>query len=334
MIRFLEDREKLNITPLYEETFVEDTPEYREYFYEEIVPNNQIAVDIEGEEIRSMVSLIPKSIMIGKAKGHCYYIYGVATREKYRKKGLMKNLMTEVIQSLHKNGELFTYLIPSNADKANIYSKMGFEYVMNKSSNKIEELRKKPTHSLVMRKADYSDISRLAIFAQSMMNERYGIYLTKDKEYFKNIFSLMEAEGGRIDIYFENKIILGYRIGFGDEIIEEVLDESIEELSYVKNNPKPFAMARILDIKGVLANLPTVQKGNVVVEVKDDIIEENNGVFLWRYGKGVQNFERTKSEPEVKVTIGELTAHVFGYRDHTGLPKMVPNNGFFINDYV
>lgn len=334
MIRFLEDREKLNITPLYEETFVEDTPEYKEYFYEEIVPNNQIAVDIEGNDIRGMISLIPKSVMVGKSKEHCYYIYGVATQSKYRNKGIMKELMKEVVQSLHANGELFTYLIPSTETNGDIYEKLGFAYVMNKSCRKKKELRKKPTHSLVLRKADTSDYARLAIFAQSMMSERFGIYLTKDKEYFKNMFSLMEAEGGKVELYFENKIVLGYRIGFEDEIIEEVLDERISELSYVENNVKPFAMARLLNIRPVLSKLPTADRGSVVIRVIDDIVEDNNDTFLWRYDKGHQSFEKTKMEPEVVVTIGELTAHVFGYREYTGLPKMAANNGFFINDYV
>lgn len=197
-----------------------------------------------------------------------------------------------------------------------------------------EELRRKPTHSLVLRKADYSDLARLAIFAESTMEARYGIFLSKDREYFKNIFSLMDAEGGRVELYFENKIVLGYRIGFEDEMIEEVLDDSIQSMSWEDSSAVPYTMARILNIKKTLQLIGTSQRGSVVVQVSDPVLEENNGTFLWRYEPGRIDWEKTTQKPELELSVGALTAHVFGYNKIKGLPDMNMKNGFFIHDYL
>ena len=67
---------------------------------------------------------------------------------------------------MYEDMEAFTYLIPSDETNAMIYRKLGFEYVMDKELQKKEEARKKPSHSLILRKAEPSDFPRLAIFAE------------------------------------------------------------------------------------------------------------------------------------------------------------------------
>lgn len=333
MIRYLEDREKLNIMSLYEQCF-DDAEEYKSYFFEDILPNNHIAVYEESGEIKGMLQLIPKAVNVGKNKSHCFYIYGVATDKNCRQKGIMKEIFENVLKDLYDNQECFTYLVPSNKENGMIYKGLGFEYVMDKKLLKKEDLRKKPTHSLILRKADYSDLSRLSIFAQSYMESHYGVFLSKDKEYFKNMFSLMDAEGGKVELYFENKIVLGYRIGFEDEVIEEVLDTNIQAMSWEGADTKEYAMARLLNIPKALKLMGTSSAGEVVVKLSDDVIDENNGVFLLQYDGRRITWEPTKQKSDVEVTIGELSAHVFGYKVIEGLPKINMKAGFYINDYV
>lgn len=333
MVRYLEDREKLNILPLYEQCF-DDTEDYKRYFFEDILPNNQIAVYEDKREIKGMLQLIPKAVNIGRNRTHCYYIYGVGTDVSERKKGIMKEIFANVLRDLYNNQECFTYLIPSSAENGEIYKKLGFEYVMDKSVGIKEVIRKRATHSLVLRKADFSDLPRLSIFAQSYMESNYGIFLSKDKEYFKNIFSLMEAENGRVELYFENRIVLGYRIGFEEEILEEVLDKSIEALSWQGGEVKPYAMARLVDIPSTLNMLGTTGVGEVVIKLTDDILTENNGTFLMTYDRHQIQWKKTNMTPDVELTIGELTAHIFGYASIDALPKINIKRGFYINDYV
>ena len=82
---------------------------------------------------------------------------------------------------------------------------------MDKQNLKPVDQRKKATHSLIYRKAEKSDLIRLAIFAQASMEKNYSVSLAKDSDYFKKINELIKIEGGDIDIYVENKVIVGYR---------------------------------------------------------------------------------------------------------------------------
>jgi len=333
MIRYLEDDEKNKIIPLYEATF-DDEEKYKEYFFQEILPDNFVAVCQEDEEIRGMIHLIPKSIRIGNAKESCLYIYGVATMEKYRNQGIMKMMLDSVLNDLYDSMECFTYLIPSSEMNALIYKKYGFGYVMDKKSIKEKEHRWKPTNSVIQRRAEKKDLGRLAIFAEDYMKKHYSVYIPKTKEYFKNLFSLMKVENGRLDLFFEGNIILGYRAGFEDEVVEEVVDESIHSISWLSNNQKPYVMARIVNASKLLELVGTEESGSVVLKLNDPIIKSNDGVFLWTYGNKNYKFEKTDNIPDVEVTVEELATHVFGYREHPKLPKMKNKKGLFINDYV
>ena len=81
------------------------------------------------------------------------------------------------------------------------------------------------------------------------MEKNYSVSLAKDSDYFKKINELIKIEGGDIDIYVENKVIVGYRIWIDGEILEEVLDPSIQSLNWLESTGKPYVMARIINIR-------------------------------------------------------------------------------------
>ena len=195
------------------------------------------------------VHLIPKTVILGKLKTNIIYIYGVGTYEEYRKQGIMSETFKYLLKDMFMDMEAFTYLIPSDEGKAKVYSGLGFEYVMDKQDLKPVDQRKKATHSLIYRKAEKSDLIRLAIFAQASMEKNYSVSLAKDSDYFKKINELIKIEGGDIDIYVENKVIVGYRIWIDGEILEEVLDPSIQSLNWLESTGKPYVMARIINIR-------------------------------------------------------------------------------------
>ena len=45
------------------------------------------------------------------------------------------------------------------------------------------------------------------------MEKNYSVSLAKDSDYFKKINELIKIEGGDIDIYVENKVIVGLEYG-------------------------------------------------------------------------------------------------------------------------
>lgn len=339
MIRYLENNEKKLIRPLYEHCF-NDSREYTDYYFEKRINDNIVVVNqMPDGEIVSAMHLIPKNAMIGSLKTHIAYIYAVGTYEQYRNKGYVRQMFSSVLKDMFADMETFTYLIPSNNDNAEIYRKLGFEYVMDKSDMRPADNRKKATHSLILRKAENSDLIRLAIFAQASMERDYSVTLTKSIEYFRKIKELIEIEGGQIDIYVENKVVVGYRIWIDNEIFEEVLDRSISAMSWLGNDKKPYVMARILNMRKTLRFLNFKSFREKILKVYDPIIEENSGYYQLIYRDGNVQLDKInqvdeKIVPDVEVTIGELTAHVFGYKLIDGLPQICKSGSFMINDYV
>ena len=335
MIRYLEQNEKQNIRELYEECF-SDSKVLTDYYFENRLPNNFVAVNERDGQIVSALHLVPKTSVIGKLKSRIMYIYGVGTRQYARNNGYMKELMNTVIKDMYQDMEAFTYLIPTDKMNADFFKKFGFEYVMNKPFTKPMENWKKATHSLILRKADHSDMVRLSIFAQSNTENRYKVTLSKDTDYFKELTSLIDVEGGEIEIYVENKVIMGYRVWIDNKIYEEVLDPSIQSMSYYENEGSPYLMARIMSVRKTLRMLGFSGIGAVIIRISDPIIEENNGTFKFSYHHGSVKMDRLDDDvvPEIDVTIGELTAHIFGYNQIEGLPSIAENSTVFINDIM
>lgn len=147
------------------------------------------------------VHLIPKTVILGKLKTNIIYIYGVGTYEEYRKQGIMSETFKYLLKDMFMDMEAFTYLIPSDEGKAKVYSGLGFEYVMDKQNLKPVDQRKKATHSLIYRKAEKSDLIRLAIFAQASMEKNYSVSLAKDSDYFKKIKELIKIRGWQTLIF-------------------------------------------------------------------------------------------------------------------------------------
>lgn len=339
MIRLLESFEKLNIRPIYEHCFSEDGKEFTDYYFSKCLPHNEVVVNEQDGKIVSALHLIPKNLVVGSLKTNVMYIYAVGTFAGYRNKGYMHEIFNEVLKKMYENMDAFTYLIPSDENNAAIYERFGFNYVMDKFEITPTEHRRKATHSLILRKADNSDLVKLSIFAQSTAYNKYSVVVSKDVEYFKRIKELIDVEGGHIDIYVENKVIVGYRIWIDHEIFEEVLDSSIQSLSWESDVRKPYVMARIINIRKTLRMFEFKNIDEIVFKITDPILDENNGYFVMTQKHGSIKLEKKsekdiEGEPDFDIGIGELTAHIFGYKLIPGLPAVCRKDSFFINDYV
>lgn len=330
-VRLLEECEKKDILPIYEDIF-DDSDAYVNYFHNEVLPDSEVFACIVNDGITGVLCLIPKNVSVGNQKMLCHYIYGVATKTEWRRQGVMSCIIKNAINHLYLSGmgDYFTYLIPSPVSNAEIYEKYGFGAVMDKSCD--SHIENNYSNTVLKKRAEYSDAERLSQFAEAYVSKTYGVYLTKDRHYFERMFMLMEAEGGGIDIYFVDGNIVGYRIGFDDETVEEVFDYGT--IAKAANEIRPYVMARIINIRKMMELMRTAEEGEVTVRVEDSVIDDNNGTYLWRCGKNISVFERTSLESQVKVSIGELTSHIFGYKAVAGLPEMNVKNGVFINDYI
>jgi len=275
----------------------------------------------------------------GAFETKCHYLYAVATAPEFRKQGVMGQILRKVIQDLYEDGEVFTYLIPSSEKNAQIYRKYGFARVMNKYTLKSHLLRKDSLSDIRSYSARREDIPALSEFAQRKMAENFAIYICKNSNYFEKMLELMEIDEGEITIFEKEGNICGYRVGSEDDVLEEVLDDTVRELALESSESNPYTMARVLNIPKMLEYVSTIASGHIYIEVMDSVIEENNGVFLWTYG--VQGNVRShhwekveQQKSEVKVSVEDFTAHLMGYKKIEHLPEMDVKHGFYINDYV
>ena len=199
-----------------------------------------------------------------------------------------------------------------------------------------KEHRRKPSHSVIRRKAEKSDLVKLSIFAQQAMDSNHRIALSKDLDYFKQMLELVEVENGEIELFIKKKVIVGYRIFIDGEILEEVLDSSLQTLSWQSDVRKPYAMARLINIRKTLRLLSFKDFKERTIRITDPILNENNGCFKMNFHHGSVKLDKIENQEDVDfdVSIGELTAHIFGYKEIPNFPTVCKKDSFFINDYV
>ena len=169
-----------------------------------------------------------------------------------------------------------------------------------------------------------------------------GVNGTGKTTLFKIISGIYGYDSG--DIYTSKDCEIGYleqNTNFHSEntILEEVLDPSIQSLNWLESTGKPYVMARIINIRKTVRLLGFQGEGRKILKITDPVLEENNGCFILTYGHGNVKLDKVKEEQlmediEFDLTIGELTAHIFGYKIIEGLPLVCKKDSFFINDYL
>jgi len=97
----------------------------------------------------------------------------------------------------------------------------------------------------------------------------------------------------------------------------------------------PYIMARITHVERMLSLLRSRRYLKVVLDVSDEIISENNGLFLWEVSEEMSVCRKmTAAESDISVTIAELTEFVFGKRDIQGLEEVKVLSRICINEAV
>lgn len=236
-IRYLQDKEKLNIRPLYEAVF-EDSKEYVDYFFSGPIYDNDVLVLESDGTICSMLQLIPKRMVCNGEIRDIHYIYAVATAEDERRKGYMGMLLERAFKDLKAKGESFTYLVPVNPS---VYKKYGFRVAYLKSKYKFKE---EPNQIRVYH-PNKMDAVILEKFCSHFLPTKYDTYLLHDEAYFDKLFKELEIEKGYLIYHPENERINGYTLVSSEgAIIESQFIRQPEEI--ILNGYTPWIMVKEL----------------------------------------------------------------------------------------
>lgn len=104
----------------------------------------------------------------------------------------------------------------------------------------------------------------------------------------------------------------------------------------------PYIMARITHVENMLSLLRSQETLDLILHIKDDLIEENDGYFRWHVSSKESvcekidafDLEKGNLERAIFATIGELAEFVFGKRRISGMEKVQTFKRICINESV
>ncbi len=272
-VRKLEREEHIRTRKLWEEIFTEDTPEFLDYYYSVKTAENEIYVIEDCGEIVSMLHLNPYQMRIGERIYQTHYIVAVATDARYRKQGLMRQLLNHAMQVMADRGEPFTFLMPASEA---IYKPFGFEFIYTQGRTRVcgkeavewDATEKCHTldHRIQIDIATEKDCQAIADFANDFL-KTYEVVTWRTATYYQTLLAELESECGGILLMRQGdeiKGVLCYTKGERIEIREplfykeEDLKHAVYHLTGSETEPvlcigygdeetKPMIMATVLN---------------------------------------------------------------------------------------
>lgn len=336
---------KDDIYALWQECF-EDSSSYTNFYFQWKVKKNRILTIYKDRRLTSMLHLNPYTVMVRGRQVSANYIVGVATSPLNRRQGLMKKLLEASLHQMYLEHMPFTYLMP--AAEA-IYLPFGFRTVYKQTpwnelykqagnSVSAASVGKFMTRQLTVMALEASDRERtieLVLFSNRLLAQFYDIYTYRTEYYYTRLIHEMESTGGKVLLCYEKEQLVGFLsyMAEGDIYITECLCSITDKVAfmrtmhdYISNNcgvlraaqvsveehNVPSIMARIVDWESFITLLSAKEELKLVIEVRDPIIHENDGVYTLLFSPQGCECTKTQEEPEVSAAISELTRLFFG----------------------
>lgn len=166
-IRCLTKEERGRTRALYEEVFAEDEKAFVDAYYRIKTADNRILAAEKDGVIAAMLHCNPYTFRMRGESVSADYIVAVATKIKFRHRGLMRSLLTKALHDMRSEEKPFTFLMP--ADEA-IYTPFDFRLMGNE------------------------DEEGLALLTEEELSQTYDLYVQKDALYEKRHISWPEWE--------------------------------------------------------------------------------------------------------------------------------------------
>lgn len=348
-VKILAGEDVIALRPLWEEVFSEDTKEFTDYYFKYKAQNNIAFVQAKDSEAVSMVHLTP--YMTGKGEEVCYVV-GVATKEEYRRQGLMEELLKEAFLCMQSEQQSFTFLMPANPaiyepyDFTYIYDKPKWELngkrlnekLLDEASLAVDDERAcftllvKDLGLLTVRTVRDKDLARAARFANDYLKEHFDCYMQRSDAYYYVAKKELQAQNGNLFFIEKDGIVLGlfsYLKENGKAEFQEVLlEDSLKEWDlFTLKETKPAIMGRIIDVKKMLSAWESEREFVVALRIMDERLYGNDGIYMLHCGPmggkitpvKIADADKTNAageccHAECEVNIADLTAFCFGYK--------------------
>jgi predicted acetyltransferase len=318
---------------------------------EQMKKHHQVIGVVEDEKLIAKLHFLPFEVFIGEKKITMGGIAGVATYPEYRRKGLVKGMLTHILEKMKTEGYLVSMLYPFSVP---FYREYGWELFANRLSVSIKksDLRfQSESLGRIKRFSDSLPISNLNRIYEHYAKGFTGMLVRKEdwwEKIGKNTHIAMffddanEPKGYIMYTVKEKKMKVGEFIALNSEArrglwnyicqhdsmiedLEMIVDER-EPLLFSLHEPRvkmeitPYFMARLVDVEAFLKQSTftwnSIDK-DVVLQVKDDYAPWNNKAFLLKKGAVIVVDTRELEERKARVihlSINTLSAILFGYK--------------------
>ena len=347
MVRYLKQEEKSESRELWEKVFSEDSKSFLDYYYSDRVRKNKILTAWNEEKVTAMLHRNPYEVVVKDRIWKVDYIAGVATDPDYRHQGYMKRLLTRCFLDMYVERMGFCFLVP--VDPA-IYHPFDFTYICDLPKRVLNEKGHTRLNSRAfMERSD--DLREAAKFVGRQLEKIYEVYAHRDEEYYRNLCREVRSDKGDMILLFtrdERERLAGVWAYYGE--LAENQRELITLTDYVKEvGPrKPAVMGRIIHLEQFVSVIRLkedcpVSEMELFIEVRDEFIRQNSGVFRWKLSKEGSKMipvtEENKIRPHLYMGISEITSWLFGYEKpvvpenrQTMVDRIRPLNGVFFDE--
>lgn len=345
MIRYgIDDIERARA--IWRENFT-DSEEEIDFYFKTIYRENNFLMLEESGEIKASLHENPYDISFNNKILPSFYIVGVAVSPEYRGKGYMRKLLNHSLKNALSNNRDIVFLSPINTE---IYSNFGFGYIsgLEHYELKLEDI---PFNSInrdiEIKKVVEEDFnSIIELYNKKMGNS--NIYLKRDDSYLTRIKEEIENENGKIYVFYKEKRIVGYLMCyfreeeiFAREFFYSDIESAETMLAFIKTfkeyypnlkvatpqgscfnflfpnqlkidkRENPFILGRILNVKNILSYL-NIKGVTFNIKVRDNIIDENNGVFSIAEDGSVEKIDNI-DKWNIDIDIRDLATLLSGY---------------------
>ncbi|MCJ7845130.1 MAG: enhanced intracellular survival protein Eis [Blautia sp.] len=349
-VRYLDSSEKKRCRSLWEEAFPEDSASFVDYYMEEKTKDNRILVLEENGRILSMLHRNPYEVYAGDRLWKCDYIVGVATAEAGRRRGYMRRLMERALADMRAEGMPFSFLMPAAKE---IYLPFGFTFIFDQPEWELPAMRIQDS-TLAVRQitggASEELMESAGRWMERWLGKRYEVFTRRDAEYMRRLVKEMESENGTLEEIQEKGKTAGFLGTWGLDGQEQRLLLAEPPLLREKGRARPAVMARIVSLPDFVKVIRLVEEAPAerlvfCLEITDELLAENQGVFRWTLDRTASFLERMSAAEDgkdtsgiIKIHIRDLTAWLFGYRVPGKLPAEAvfirPIRGVFLDEVV
>lgn len=216
MIRYAKKEDLPILKKLWDEYFGFDGLEFNEFFFKYIYPDVKQYLLTQEDEIVSIASTIPQTIILNKKLLKTSLICGVLTLEKFQGQGKMRKLMELILDHL-SHQELVTLI---EAYNPTIYQSFGFELVYTRRKYFVDKRFKCSLKQCL----EFNPRDLLKVYAGFM--KHFNAYKVRSIKDFQLILKQVEYESNIVVVNDEKGEISGYAIyQLKDDIafIEEII---------------------------------------------------------------------------------------------------------------